>query len=243
MYNLLIADDNIRYIKKLANTILSQSEEVRLVKIATNGEETYNYIKSGKIDLVLLDLYMPFLTGLEVLEKLYKDNIINFPKIIIISGYPINVNKLVNKYNIVEYIQKGIGLETIVKKIKNIISNMNQEQSMKFVLRELTNLKYNFKHNGTTYIYETILLIIDSNDICVMDNLEKNVYSILAKRYNKSINNIKSSIVKATNIMYNECRMEYLLKYFSFENDTKPTPKLVISTIINNYINQIKIDK
>lgn len=246
MYNLLIADDNILYVKKMINLILSNNEDIRLVNIATDGKETLNYIKNEKIDLVILDIYMPICSGLEVLKKLEYETRINIPKIIIISGVLSNINKVVNNKNVIDFIPKSVGIDVMVQKINIIVESMKQEKNIKIVERyvkaELMNLKYNFKYVGTIYIFETILFIINSNNIDLLENLEKNVYSIVAMRHKKTVNNIKSDIVKATNIMYNDCTLNYLLQYFSFEQDTKPTPKLIISTIVNKYIrNEEKI--
>ena len=53
MFNLLIADDNIEYIKNLSNIILYKNEKIRLVKITSNIQETLECIKQCKIDLIL----------------------------------------------------------------------------------------------------------------------------------------------------------------------------------------------
>lgn len=238
MYNLLIADDNLEYVKKLANQLLNKIECIKLVKIATDGEETYNCLKTEHIDLLLLDLKMPKYSGIEVLEKIYKEKLVNYPKIIIISGEMKmwNYNYLA-KYNVIKILGKSIGINDVTKNIMQILSEFAQEEESnnwnKYIIEELTKLNYNFKHNGTQYIKECILYILNRKDMSLTDNLEKNVYMHIAKSHNKSIGNIKNNIVKATNNMYVECKMDYLLKYFDFKIDTKPTPKIVITTIIN----------
>ncbi len=73
----------------------------------------------------------------------------------------------------------------------------------------------------------------DNNSEILINNLEKDIYPVIAHRFGKSVGNIKGNIVKATNNMYNECEMEYLLNYFNYGYDKKPTPKMVITTIIN----------
>lgn len=84
---------------------------------------------------------------------------------------------------------------------------------------------------------ESIVFIINNKNYNILlDNLEKNVYPIIANRHKKTTGNIKSNIVKATNNMYNDCNINYLLQYFQYKDDIKPTPKVVISTIINKVI-------
>ena len=67
----------------------------------------------------------------------------------------------------------------------------------------------------------------------MVDNLQTHIYPIIAKKYNKTIYNVKSSINKATECMYYECDAERLEKYFQFDEDTKPTIKQVVFTVIN----------
>ncbi len=66
-----------------------------------------------------------------------------------------------------------------------------------------------------------------------MFNLEEDIYPIVARKYNKSMHNIKSNINKANDYMYKVCKKEILRKYFKFFDDTKPTVKNVIYTMLN----------
>ncbi len=64
----------------------------------------------------------------------------------------------------------------------------------------------------------------------------KSVYPIIASRYNKSVHNIKCSIVRETNEMYLACKLDTLKNYFHYCEDTKPKVKTVINTILNKLI-------
>lgn len=243
MLNLLIADDNIEYIKNLSNLILYRNEKIRLVKITSSVQETLKSIKDCKIDLILLDLIMPYENGEEVLKKLetlrcYKHK----PEVIIVSGDDKLINKVKSKYNVLDVVYKDLGFENALSIINKNINNLEkQKRSNNYkgkVLDELLKLKYNIKHNGTKYIMETIMFIISNNKNSEMliNNLEKNVYPLIAHRFGKSVGNIKNNIVKATNNMYNECEMDYMIDYFGYGYDRKPTPKTVIMTIVNKVL-------
>lgn len=240
MFNLLIADDNIEYIKNLSNHILYRNEKIRLVKITSSVYETLKCIKECKIDLILLDLIMPYENGEEVLKKMetlkdYKYK----PDIIIVSGDTKLINKIKSKYTILDVVYKDLGFENALSIINRNINNLEkQKRSNNYkekVLDELLKLKYNIKHNGTKYIMETIMFIIDNykHSEMLINNLEKDVYPLIAHRFGKSAGNIKNNIVKATNNMYNECEMDYLIDYFEYGYDKKPTPKTVVITIVN----------
>ena len=73
MFTILIADDNINFAKLLVNDIVSTREDLRVIKIATNGKEAFDLMNSYQIDIVLLDLKMSIYNGIEVLNMLSKE--------------------------------------------------------------------------------------------------------------------------------------------------------------------------
>ena len=70
--NVAIADDNER-ILDLLGEIISNDEELKLVGKANNGEDMYHLIKEKQPDVVLLDLIMPKMDGLSVMELVSND--------------------------------------------------------------------------------------------------------------------------------------------------------------------------
>lgn len=101
------------------------------------------------------------------------------------------------------------------------------------IIKELVFLGYDLSHKGTKYLVDSIQYII-LNPNQYNDNLEKDVYPVIAKRYNNSAKNIKANIIRANDVMYSECELERLKKYFKFDKDTKPKVKTVIYTVMNN---------
>ena len=65
--NVAIADDNERMVEIL-DSIVKKDDEIRIVGKANNGEDVYHMIKEKEPDVVLLDLIMPNLDGLSVME-------------------------------------------------------------------------------------------------------------------------------------------------------------------------------
>ena len=70
--NVAIADDNER-ILDLLGEIISSDKELNLVGKANNGEDVYHLIKEKQPDVVLLDLIMPKMDGLSVMEMVGGD--------------------------------------------------------------------------------------------------------------------------------------------------------------------------
>lgn len=99
------------------------------------------------------------------------------------------------------------------------------------ILLKLVSLGYNLKHNGTHYLTYTIIEVIKFGDplICVF---ETDIYPIIAKRFNRKVSTIKSSIYKATDFA---CfvQIDKIKKFFHFYDNTKPTTKEIVITIIN----------
>lgn len=242
MVNILVADDNLYYAKTLVNYIMSKNDKIRVVNISTNGQEVMENLKSGKIDILILDLKMPVLSGIQILDKI---QVLNLDiSIIVVSGEEKLIKHIINNKMVEGFINKLAGLEKINQKINEIITRKdnraNLELIKKRILEELLFLGYNIKYNGTKYLAEVIYLIYEMEGTDNINgraiNLEQYFYKILANKYSKSVKNIKINIINATESMYMECERETLQNYFSFSYDHKPTPKVVIDTVISKII-------
>ena len=84
--NVAIADDNERILDMLGE-IIEQDQDLNLIGKADNGEDIYHLIKEKKPDVVLLDLIMPKMDGLSVMEKVNMDEqITKRPEFIIVTA-------------------------------------------------------------------------------------------------------------------------------------------------------------
>ena len=99
MLNVLIADDNIYYVKNLVNFVISRNSNIKITGIASTGLEVLKAIQENpnRIDLILLDLKMPELNGIKTLDKLYDMNLTYYPNIIVISGESSLIKKIINQ--------------------------------------------------------------------------------------------------------------------------------------------------
>ncbi|MFQ9263871.1 MAG: response regulator transcription factor [Clostridia bacterium] len=239
MLNVLIADDNIYYVKNLVNFVISKNSNIKIVNIASTGLEVLEAIKENpNIDLILLDLKMPELNGIKTLDKLYNMNLTHYPNILVISGENNLIKKIVNHPLVTDFVNKSDDMITVYNKLLNYekqlkFSNSKEELSKK-ISSELIYIGYNPSHLGTQYIKECILEIYEKNCSEYSQNLENYLYKQIAFSHGKSFQNVKSNIIKATNFMYAESDMSILKNYFHFnDNKRKPTPKIVISTILS----------
>ena len=235
MLNMLIADDNIYFVKSIINDILITNDKIRLIKVANDGKETLDIIKKQKIDVLLLDLNMPIYSGLEIINLIYTLELSCVPNIIVISGDSEMLPELIKSQKVDYFLAKSSFnfVERLNCLLSEIVINNSFNNTNQFILSELHSLGFRIKLNGTKYLLESISYIYNSNNYGLIDNLEKNVYPVLAKKHNTTTRNIKSNILKSINSMYLLTDIEKTKKYFSFDDDIKPTPKLLIEVILN----------
>lgn len=90
--NVLIAEDHSLTAKLLAR-MLSKKKNINVVATAADGNEVLSIVRNQQVDIILMDLSMPFLDGIQTMELLFKENY-NI-KVIILSGH--TEGKLIQK--------------------------------------------------------------------------------------------------------------------------------------------------
>ena len=121
MYRILIIDDeeNIR-------TVLSGilEDEGYNVESAADGLEGLEKASSGRFDLILLDVWLPGMGGLEVLEEIKKSS--SSPEVIIISGHG-NIDMAVKalKNGAFDFLEKPLSLEKVITLVRNALALEN----------------------------------------------------------------------------------------------------------------------
>ncbi len=108
---------------------------------AGNGNEAVKILKENKIDLVLTDIKMPEMDGLE-LSKYIFENISKDIKIVIVSGfYDFEYAKQAIKFNVCDYILKPINKEELIDFAENFASNFFEGDNIN--LEELSTITQN----------------------------------------------------------------------------------------------------
>ena len=116
----LVADDNNDFTTTLSN-YLEKEEEIEIIGIAKDGNEAYEMAVQLKPDILLLDIIMPHLDGLGVLEKLYELDSDKKPLCIILSdvGQDKITQKAIN-LGAQYYIVKPFDINVLVKIMKEL---------------------------------------------------------------------------------------------------------------------------
>ncbi|UMZ73940.1 sporulation transcription factor Spo0A [Natranaerofaba carboxydovora] len=127
MVRVLIVDDNKEFCEILRD-FLNEQENMEVVGISYNGEEALEKIKQTNPDIILLDIIMPVLDGIGVLEKLRTEEMKEFnPKIIMLTafGHESTTQKAVN-LGADFYILKPFNMDVLVKRINQIYGGLEE---------------------------------------------------------------------------------------------------------------------
>ena len=227
MIKVLIVDNNLNYAQKILNEVLSKIPEINVKYIVTTVHETIEVLRKEEITLILLSSQLQDGTSFDVIKQIKAMNFISEPDIIKISENMHTYDQSVKNQPIFVKTQTGKNIQKTIQNYVYTRKNENEKKQIKDkIISEIKNIGYNFKYIGTIYIIESILYIYMSNNLELLDNLENNVYKYVAFKYQKSLNNIKTNIVKATMKINRNSQIGF-----------DYTPKLVISDVVVRILN------
>lgn len=130
MIKVVVADDNEILLKQIVKA-LKQSNEIDIVGVAKNGEEELEYIKQLYPDVVVTDIEMPKMTGVEVIEIV--KNFENAPEFIVITGGASSeIMKRLYELPIRNIYNKPIDMQKLVSEIERC--KIEEQQSPKINL-------------------------------------------------------------------------------------------------------------
>ena len=120
MINILIADDH-ELIREGLKKILKKEADMEVLGEARNAQEVFDQVKNRNVNIVLLDISMPGLSGLDVLTELRQ----NYPKlpVLILSMHPEDrfaVRAL--KAGAAGYVTKDSAVSELVKAIRKVVT-------------------------------------------------------------------------------------------------------------------------
>ncbi len=158
MVNIIIADDDISSCRMIAKLLKNEVEEIENVYTAKNGEEVMALIKEHDIDIVISDVRMPVMDGIEMARQIREgsSNIC----IILISAYTeFEYAREAIRYGVSDYIIKPIDREELerLKKIIYMYSEKAEDnRNFQLFLHENNfrrDVKNALKNHDIDYIY------------------------------------------------------------------------------------------
>ncbi len=126
MYGVLIVDDE-KYIRKsIINRIHWEKCGTTIIGEASDGDDALKSISLSPPDIIITDIRMPGLDGLELAQKIAKDYPLT--KIIIISAYnDFEYAQKALRYGVKEYILKPVNEEELESTLKKLCSELDKE--------------------------------------------------------------------------------------------------------------------
>ncbi len=126
MYNILIVDDSRTIRAVIKKTLEIAGVPVGELYEAENGQMALDLMKENWIDLVFADINMPVMTGIEMVEKMAENNILEKLPVIIVSteGSKTRIEELYKK-GVKAYLRKPITPEALTDVVKEVMGDYN----------------------------------------------------------------------------------------------------------------------
>lgn len=207
---IVVADDN-EIIRQMIVDTLNDDDQIEIVGEASDGAKAIKVIKDTHPDVVLLDLVMPMVDGIGVMEAIAEDK--DFadkkPQYLVISaaGSEDIVNQALQT-GASYFIMKPFDSETLIKRIKRISGEsefskyqgggtmgnsddhtINMEHMVVGLLR---NIGVPVRMVGYKYLRDAIIIAMEDTDSLM--SVTKNIYPEIASRHGTSSGNVERNI-------------------------------------------------
>lgn len=227
----VVAEDD-RSFATFLHQYLSEQQDIEVVGTAKNGEEALAVINEKRPDVVLLDIIMPQLDGIGVLETLACEP--NRPIVIVLTG----LGQEAMTHRIMElgadyYVVKPLNIDTLAARIRLLAGPISKVTAMPTkaivrsidivvtdIIREIgipAHLKgYHFLRDGITMIV---------NDGEYLGAMIKKLYPEIAQKYSTTSSRVERAVRHAIEVAWNRGNMDMINRLFgSTVNPEKGRP-------------------
>ncbi|WP_107618433.1 sporulation transcription factor Spo0A [Clostridioides difficile] len=243
---IVLADNNKDFCQVLKE-YLSNEDDIDILGIAKDGIEALDLVKKTQPDLLILDVIMPHLDGLGVIEKLNTMDIPKMPKIIVLSA--VGQDKITQSainLGADYYIVKPFDFVVFINRIRELVSNrvtqvepkprpvqetqMTRSDFVKNVGNietEITNIIHEIgvpAHiKGYLYLREAIKMVIDNVEL--LGAVTKELYPSIAKKFNTTPSRVERAIRHAIEVAWSRGKVDTINQLFGYTvHNTKGKP-------------------
>lgn len=238
-----LAEDNLEFCQVLRD-YLESYPDLAVTAVANDGLEALEILRTSPLDLLLLDMIMPKLDGIAVLERIRTMK--TKPKIIILSAFGHEeITRKAVELGADYFIVKPFDLQILVQRIREVCgyhpqpefnyvspSARQEVQIEKEVTDILQKLKIPPHFKGYTYLRKAILLCI--KEPTLINEVTKKLYPRIAEEYNSTPNRVERSMRFAIETAWSKGEIEYLhelMGHIVDEKKGKPTNVSFIAKI------------
>nr|WP_317361133.1 response regulator [uncultured Blautia sp.] len=144
MFKIILADDEPIIIKGLRKMISWEELNAEIVAEARNGEELLEKIKEFEPDIVISDVAMPRMTGLDVIKAIRANE--SNTKVIFLSGYQeFEYVRTAIRYEAVEYLLKPVGKEELEQAVLKAEKMLKTDHPMEYWQEEQNDMQTIFR--------------------------------------------------------------------------------------------------
>lgn len=261
---ILIIDDNKEFCEILSEFLNSQSD-IEVVGTALDGLEGYDMIMEKKPDVVILDIIMPHLDGLGVLEKVNSTLNKNRPIFIILSA--VGQDRITQKalsLGAEYYVIKPFDMKVLASRIRQLKSHVSNEVVTKGDYQTYVNNNYNIVSEkrdievevtnimheigvpahikGYQYLRDAIIMATE--DLEIINSITKQLYPTIAKRYNTTSSRVERAIRHAIEVAWGRGRIEAINSIFGYTismGKGKPTNSEFIAMVADKLRLSMKV--
>lgn len=242
---------------------LEKKEDIKIVGVEYTGKRAYEQILSLKPDVVLMNMILPELDGLGIMEQLMANlDVPKLPRIIVISSVDNpSIMDFACQAGADYYIMKPYQLETVYNRILQLQISFQNERKGRMLLRdygsiqkldsneevddgyletEITNVMRRIgipAHiKGYQYIRTGIIMAV--HDIAILNYITKLLYPSIAAQYNTTPSSVERAIRHAIGIAWTRGDRKVLNDIFGYTvamERGKPTNSEFIAQIADRY--------
>lgn len=251
-----IADDN-RELVNLLNEYISAQNDMQVIGTAYNGQECLTLIEEKQPDVLILDIIMPHLDGLAVLERMNALNLTKKPNIIMLTAFgQEDVTKKAVDLGASYYVLKPFDMEVLISNIREVSGQkksflqpssnqssylssthqleargggQNLDASITSIIHEI-GVPAHIK--GYMYLREAITMVY--NDIELLGSITKVLYPDIAKKFNTTSSRVERAIRHAIEVAWSRGNIDSISSLFGYtvsHTKAKPTNSEFIAMV------------
>jgi two-component system response regulator (stage 0 sporulation protein A) len=241
----ILADDN-REFTELLREYLNAQADIEIVGVAYNGNEVLNLLNHTLPDVLILDIVMPHLDGLAVLEQIRGMKLPVMPKIIMLTAFgQEEITKKAVELGAAYYILKPFDMDVLANRLRQVAGvspaiRSLQPPSMPPKGRNLDQNITNIIHEigvpahikGYLYLREAITMVY--NDVELLGSITKILYPEIAKKFNTTASRVERAIRHAIEVAWSRGNMDSIGKFFGYtvsNSKAKPTNSEFIAMV------------
>ena len=244
-----IVDDN-RELANLLQQYLSSQQDMQVVAVAYNGQECLDLIAKTDVDVVVLDIIMPHLDGLAVLERMRDLNKAKLPSMIMLTAFgQEDVMKKAVDLGAAYFVLKPFDMDELVRNIRQVVGKgvpttrsnnfrtgillenkpKNLDASITSIIHEI-GVPAHIK--GYMYLREAISMVY--NDIELLGSITKVLYPDIAKKFNTTASRVERAIRHAIEVAWSRGNVDSISNLFGYTvsmSKAKPTNSEFIAMV------------